>query len=406
MLAEKRQMKRTEEERRQILGFVLSLFPFFHPGYVSVCVPWLDAVYNAGKVISALAVAAFCVRTFLEDRELSGAALSLIAMELWMLADVLAHQGLQGRAIQGVASVLVVCAVIELGTRRHAGALVQAMLLLDEALIVIHFVTMLAFPGGLYGTPLQGMDNWFLGYRNSFIFFFAPALSLELMVAQSCGRRLRFYALLAVCAASMAMGGSVTGCICMLLLAALALTGLWKAKGFHSVTLASAGLAAFVAIVLLRLQGVFEPVFGLLGRKTTFTGRTAIWDRTMEAIAASPLVGYGMQEEEVRAQVSQLAGGITAHNFLLEQTYCFGAIGLLLLGVFLLIAIAVLYRHRAAMPSRALCLGLACFFTVMLMEGEINNVPMYRFLFLCCRADRLAEQIPEAADEGRKRKQR
>ena len=195
----------------------------------------------------------------------------------------------------------------------------------------------------------------------------------------------------------MAMGGSATGCICMALLAVLALTGLWKTRGFHSVTLAGAGLAAFVAIVLLRLQGVFEPVFTLLGRKSTFTGRTLIWDRTMEAIAASPLVGYGLQEEAVRAQVNQLSGGITAHNFLLEQTYCFGAIGLLLLGVFLLIAIAVLYRHRAAMPSRALCLGLACFLTVMLMEGEINNVPMYSFLFLCCRADRLALRIPDAA---------
>ncbi len=397
MHKEKNQMKRTEEEQRQILWILLALFPFFHPGYVSVCVPWLDAIYNAGKVISALAVSVFCVKTFLRDRKISGAAVSLIAMELWMLANVLAHQGLQGRAIQGVASVLVVCAVIEIGTRRHAGAVVRAMLLLDEALIGIHFATMLAFPGGLYATPLQGMDNWFLGYRNSFIFYFAPALSLEFMAARSSGRMLRFDALLAVCAVCMAMGGSATGCICMLLLAALALTGLWKARGFHSVTLAGAGLAAFAAIVLLRLQGVFEPVFAFLGRKSTFSGRTGIWDRTMEAIAASPLVGYGMQKEEVRAQVSQLAGGITAHNFLLEQTYCFGLIGLLLLGVFLLFAVGTLYRHRGAMPSRALCLGLACFFAVMLMEGEINNVPMYSFLFLCCRADRLAIQIPKAA---------
>ena len=405
MSEEKSPINRTEEERGLILWIVLALFPFFHPGYVSVCVPWLDALYNAGKVISALAVAVLCVKTFLADREISGAAISLIAMELWMMADVLAHQGLQGRAIQGVASVLVVCAVIEIGTRRHARAVVRAMLLLDEALIGIHAVTMLAFPGGLYGTPLQGMNNWFLGYRNSFIFYFAPALSLEFMVARSSGRRLRFDLLLAVCLIAMAMGGSATGCICMALLAVLALTGLWKTRGFHSVTLAGAGLAAFVAIVLLRLQGVFEPVFTLLGRKSTFTGRTLIWDRTMEAIAASPLVGYGLQEEAVRAQVNQLSGGITAHNFLLEQTYCFGAIGLLLLGVFLLIAIAVLYRHRAAMPSRALCLGLACFLTVMLMEGEINNVPMYSFLFLCCRAHRLALRIPDAAG-SREREQR
>lgn len=399
-------MKRTEEERRQILWVLLALFPFFHPGYVSVCVPWLDAVYNAGKVISAIAVAVFCVKTFLEDREISGAAVSLIAMELWMLADVLAHQGLQGRAIQGIASVLVVCAVIEIGTRQHAGAVVRAMLLLDEALIGIHFATMLAFPGGLYGTPLQGMDNWFLGYRNSFIFYFAPALSLEFMAARSSGRMLRFGALLAVCLVAMAMGGSATGSLCMLLLTVLVLTGLWKARGFHSLTLAGAGLAAFAAIVLLRLQGVFEPVFALLDRKTTFSGRTVIWDRTMEAIAASPLAGYGMQEEAVRAQANQLASGITAHNFLLEQTYCFGLIGLLLLGVFLLFVVGMLYRHRAAMPSRALCLGLACFLTVMLMEGEINNVPMYSFLFLCCRADRLAAQIPGTADGGWKRKQR
>ena len=48
MSEEKSPINRTEEERGLILWIVLALFPFFHPGYVSVCVPWLDALYNAG----------------------------------------------------------------------------------------------------------------------------------------------------------------------------------------------------------------------------------------------------------------------------------------------------------------------------------------------------------------------
>lgn len=388
----------SDDKRRSLLtiGVLLLLAPFFEPGYVTVCAPAVRVFYNAGEVLSTLIVSGIFLWNVIQKRRLSGAMIALFGLEGWMSVDVLIHQGLSKPAFLGIASVLVVGMLIEIAmSRGHASELLNAFLLLYETLIGFNFLTMLLYPGGLYYTPMQNMDNWLLGYRNMFIYYFLPALSLELVWAVRKQKHLRFYLVLAVCVSSMAMGGSATGLVAILLFALLSVSGLYRWKWINGISVTTAWLAAFVAIVVFKVQTLMQPLLDLLGRTATFSGRTGIWENTWKAILENPIFGYGVQSEEIRTQVTQNALGITAHNMIFEQWYCYGAIGLALLAVFIGLCAYALHTCRGQRQAGALCIGMGCFFVVMLFEGELNNIPLMSFLYICALVRSFAEREPD-----------
>lgn len=383
-------------------GILLLLIPYFKPGYIHICVPLGKNLYDAARIIGAVVVFALFFSHLAHTRRLSGAAVALIVLEGWMSVDVLIHQGINVTAFAGIISALSVCLLIEMAmSRGHAAELLNAFLLLYEILIGLNFLTMLIWPDGLYYTPSELWDNWFLGYRNMFLFFFAPALSLELLNRHRTGKAARMNIVTAVCTASMALSGSATGMIAIAVFDVLYITHLYRIKLCNILTVTVAALAANISIVFLNVQQYLAPLFSLIGRKTTFTGRTTIWERTIALIQEQPLLGYGMQSEEVRGEVSGLWSGVKAHNFFLEQQYCFGIIGTVLFLALLGILIVALNKNRKHPYAASLCLGMVCYYLLMLMESHINQIPMMSFLFIACFAEPMIRQMPAAKPSER-----
>lgn len=388
------------ESRKQALltaGILFLLAPFFEPGYVSLCAPLARVFYNAGEVLSTLIVLALFLWNGIQKRHLSGAAIAFIALEGWMSVDVLIQQGVSKAAFLGVISVLVVCMLIEvMMSRGRAVELLNAFLLLYEILIAINLLTMIIWPNGLYFTPSEQWDNWFLGYRNMFLFYFAPALSLELLNFHRTGKAMRMNVMAVLCTVSMALSGSATGMIGIVVFDLLYLTHLYRWKICNILSISAFALIAHISIVVLNVQQYLAPLFAMIGRESNFTGRTMIWAKMIELIQKQPLLGYGMQPEDVRGAVSGLWSGVKAHNFFLEQQYCFGLVGTALFLCFLGVSVYLLYRHRKHSYAAALCMGMIAYHILMLMESHINQVPMYSFFFITCFVGQFIEQMPAA----------
>ena len=386
----------SDDKRRSLLtiGVLLLLAPFFEPAYVTLCAPAARMFYNAGEVLSTLIVSGIFLWNVVQKKRLSGAMIALFALEGWMSVDVLIHQGLSKPAFLGIVSVLVVGMLIEtMMSRERAAELLNAFLLLYEILIGLNFLTMLIWPKGLYYTPSELWDNWFLGYRNMFLFYFAPALSLELLNRHRTGKAARMNVVTAVCTVSMALSGSATGMIAIAVFDVLYITHLYRVKLCNILTVTVAALAANVSIVCLNVQQYLAPLFALIGREVNFTGRTTIWERTIALIQKQPLLGYGMQSEEVRGATAGLWSGVKAHNFFLEQQYCFGIIGTVLFLAFLGVLIVGLHRNRTHPYAASLCLGMICYYLLMMMESHINQIPMMSFFFIACFAGQMIEQL-------------
>lgn len=388
-----------ESKKQKLLtaGILFLLAPFFEPGYVSLCAPLARVFYNAGEVLSTLIVLGLFLWNAAKKRRLSAAAITLIVLEGWMSVDILLQQGVSKAAFLDVISVLAVCMLIEtMVSREHATELLRAFLLLYEILIGINLLTMIIWPDGLYFTPSEGWDNWFLGYRNMFLFYFAPALALELLNGHRSGKATRMNVMVIVCTVSMALSGSATGMIGILIFDALYITRLYRWRGCNILSVSIAALIAHVSIVLLNVQQFLAPLFALIGRSVTFTGRTEIWARMIGLIKESPIVGYGMQSDEVRGEVSGLWSGVKAHNLFLEQQYCFGVIGTVLLLCFLGVSAYLLYKNRKHPYACALCMGMIAYHILMLMESHINQVPMYSFFYIACFVEQFIRQMPAA----------
>ena len=386
-------MEEGKKEMLHILGLVLLLIPFFKPGYFEVCVPFMDCLFNLAKIPSALVIFAMCVRELFKSRRVSLAACALIVLEAWSIANVLLHQGLYVSPIAQAVYVLVVGALIEIQVREHASELLNAFLILYELLVGLNFICMILIPQGMYYTALDNTwKNWLLGYRNMFAFYFIPALALELVNSHRTGKRMRLHVMMAICTISMIQSTSKTGLLVVLAFDAAYMTRLYLTKVFNILSVGIAYIAAFVSIVLLGLQTLFKPVFDLLGRSITFTGRTEIWERTIQMITENPILGYGIQPEEVRGKMMDLWDGVKAHSFILEQQYCFGIIGTVLMIVFCGILFRALYRFRKQPCAGAMCLGMACYALLMLMESHINNMQMYSYLFLACFVQQFISQ--------------
>lgn len=91
-----------------------------------------------------------------------------------------------------------------------------------------------------------------------------------------------------------------------------------------------------------------------LHKSATLNGRLGIWQKALEYIGKSPLIGYGYEPNEV----SIIKIGINhTHNILLETIYRGGAIGLIL---------------------------FVAFFIIMGIKGKkTQDVPIYFFLIIC-----------------------
>ena len=141
-------------------------------------------------------------------------------------------------------------------------------------------------------------------------------------------------------------------------------------------------------LVLNFVVNVPEAFAGLLGRDTTFTGRTDIWSALLKE-GTDPLFGAGYYSFWLSDRVARLSATFfyslnEAHNTYLETYLNSGLIGLALL--FAVLLSAGIRIKRAAMKSESFgAFRLGCFLPMLfygVTEAWMNRLGMLWFIFL------------------------
>lgn len=110
----------------------------------------------------------------------------------------------------------------------------------------------------------------------------------------------------------------------------------------------------------------------VLNKDITFTNRTFLWDASLDKIAESPIIGYGIVDADW--YVSKLTSvAIGPHNFLLNVLVNGGVALFGLLMVIYYFAISTINRYREVMALNIL-FAIACLFVMMLMEVYSYNI--------------------------------
>ncbi|MFL1463816.1 O-antigen ligase family protein [Roseococcus sp. DSY-14] len=232
------------------------------------------------------------------------------------------------------------------------------------------------------------------------------ALALSFLVLERGRLRWTDGAWLAALLAMLVLTRSTTSLLLTAVVAGVTLLALWAARGGlwgAAAALATAlGLvAAAVAFAGLGTQGFFD----LIGKDSSLTGRTFIWDGVWRVIAGRPLLGHGYAAfwlggaREVRALAELVAWEVpNAHSGYLEVLLQLGWAGLALVGLMALATVAL--ALRAALRGQvALALWAVLVLAVVAVMNRTESVllnPDFPLLFWLLALVALGGPAPRA----------
>ena len=361
------------------LFILLLLIPHFEPNYFDAKVPFMDLLFNAGRVVSACFILAYAL--FIRRRT-SKLFLVLLVYQAWQFANTVLQVGLTKYIIISTLSMLIACLIIDCYAQSDMKHLIHALTILYELLIYINFISVLLFPDGMYATEWS-TAYYFIGYRNSLTFIFIPGLVVSMIWQRYRRNPVRLLMLLLTCMVSALLSKSATCLVVMVFMLVAYFFGFYKWRVVKPYTVTLAYIVAFFAVVLFRVLDYAASLLSTLERSVTLTGRVFIWDKTIEMISKRPLIGYGIQSGVYRASLVRDAyAAINAHDFILEHLYVGGIIQLLIIVIFFGMILKRMKRNENLTIVQYMTLGLACIFLFFIVEAS-SQVSLYTFFFLC-----------------------
>ena len=259
----------------------------------------------------------------------------------------------------------------------------NACILYLAIMIVINFITILAFPTGMYDSYVNynaelitGQTTWFYANKNGlgksilYLLFFCAERDLNIY-----GKLTKlFYFFSVVSIISLIAIWSAASLVTTIVMIAIILFAkmihkyrfkLFNLKLFFAII---AGL--FIFIIILQRVDVFASFITVVLKKSlTFNGRAPIWINAIMRIGKKPLLGYGHLSGAEFISLIGRAPATDAHNYFLTLVINGGFIALLFFLIILLMVIYSIKKYQYEYSGITLSAFLFSFFILMLFEN-------------------------------------
>lgn len=374
------------------LALTLLLLPFFKLSAFEF-IPKLhiiDTLFDIARIVSF----AIIIVLYLNGRKLSRMLVCIILYQFALLFSTAMNDGNYWKLAVSCGTVISFCMITELAVKKNSRLYFKTVLDIYIPLSVINLLTVLIFPGGIAKDDYYGNIYYLLGSRNGFPPLLIPLLIYAFVYSSISGRKItgKVFFFTAVVSATILITWSATGVagLVLFLLFVLFVYGKKSAMLFDSLNLAVIYIAAFLGIIVFRLQSAFSFIIeDLLHKSISFTGRTDIWDIAIMLIKRSPVIGYGVYEGHglifIRGQYYY------AHNAVLEVLLQGGVLSLVFYLLIFVIAASVLYKYRKLKASQILSFGIFTVMVMMLMEAY-SNIWIFALPVIACCVPEIAEQ--------------
>ena len=362
------------------LGCMLLTFLFLKPESVSYLAPGLDQMLDIARVGFAVGILFLFI---VQRRKINAMFICTLFYCGSFLISTVINDGELRSCIYSICDFIAFLMWLEVLMNKGTVFCLDVLLVPLEIMIFVNLVSILLFPNGMYMTvhyKWHSGNSWFLGYDNSHIRWFLPAITVSMLrsyfMNNSARITMRNFLLILMCASSLLICGQATSLVGMfILLLFIVFPRLFRNSWLLNIkNYIALVVIAFFGIVIFRLQSLLAPIIvSLLHKDLSFTGRVAIWDRALKYIAEKPWLGYGQETIE---QTFARFGLDHAHNVYLQAFYEGGALRFLALVAMIILAAYHLIKAKNNIMSNYL--SLALFSTLVLFLGDGFNV---RFFF-------------------------
>lgn len=374
--------------KKMVLNFVL-LLPFMEPYIIQAENGQLHRFFLILKLMSCAVI--FLPKIYKLTRNkirlnaINPVFISWAVFWLYLLANTFLQGDMTNNFFIGVISLLALMWWIgENKTNMHD--CITVLMFWAEILIYLNFICMILFPSGMYVSASTGNStNWILGYDNFFEQTFIPAYVIGLVYAYQNKKFMRTLVLIAVMhiSAFITMPGTLV--VVLLFMDILLVFGIYRFKKVFDLGLNTIIIfAAMNGILFFDIQTkIGSIIFELLNKDVTFTGRTVIWQLTIELIQESPIFGYGFSDGNARlAKMNYiLKGAFNAHNQILEFLW---EGGFILLILFIICIIASVKQLRKAFGKSVVAqyfvLGISAVLITFIAKAYIQMTPAFIFI--------------------------
>lgn len=224
------------------------------------------------------------------------------------------------------------CILFEYGLSKKDNYFLEGLYKILEFLIYINLISVLVFPNGMYNNGVYDA-NWLLGYKNPMIRLFIPVCAIGLLISYKKYNKfnIRSKLLIIISIITVILVDSSTGIVGMLVFISMLLatrSKFWREK----ITLFR-GFIVYIISNFFVITGTAERyisffIEGILNRSMTFTGRTTIWEKTLELIREHLFIGIGDCPSEM---MEAIIVGPHPHNYFLYILLQSGIIGIIIL---------------------------------------------------------------------------
>lgn len=382
-------------------ALTLLLLPFFKlPIFEFISgLRFLDSMFDIAK-IAALAVIVFL---YIKQSRISRVILCVVLYQLTLFISTVINNGNYWKLAVSCGTIIGFCMITELAVRQNSRLYFKTVLDIYIPLTVLNLIAVIKFfPNGLVRDDFYGNAYYILGHRNSFAAVFMPIMIYGFIDSFLQNKMInkKTALLTASITVTTLITWSATGVagLAMFLLFVFLVYGKRSAMLFDSLNLSVIYVAAFLCIVVFRLQSAFSFIIeDLLHKNISFTGRTDIWDIAIMLIKRSPIIGYGVYEGH--GLIFTRGQYYYAHNAVLEVLLQGGALSLVFYALIFAVSAAALYRYRRVRVSRILSFGIFTVMVMMLMEAY-SNIWIFALPVVACCVPEMAEQSEKTAEDG------
>lgn len=309
----------------QFFGLFLITLSFFKPGILENY-PFYNTLYNYWTLLSSISIIIYYI---LKKKISNLQFLILLQIALYGISTLLNSRDFY-TLIANFVPLLAICMLSEIQVKKNCKRYLRCLSIIIFLEIFINFIFICLYPTGVYGEGIYGSYKYFLGYDNySALFINLGMIIIILFNYISKGKlTLLGIATMIIVLISYIITWAVTPMISALIASILVILVLnfhinkirWINKLINFKTVFFASIVFFIAIVIFRIQDNFSYlIVDILHKDLTFTGRTLIWDRSLEQFLSSPWIGIGITDYNVRlATLNIYHAHCTLLNILME----------------------------------------------------------------------------------------
>ena len=279
--------------------------------------------------------------------------------------------------------ILTLSLYLDMGLKEYAFKITNILYKVLFIIIFVNFLTIILFPNGMY-TTIYYSTNWFLGYDNTHIAIYLPAIMIMMIKKEISNKwNINYFLLIGFITYSVFFCFSANSVVVYSIILFYILYR-EKIDQMHIMNIKNyiiMYLAIFLGIVILRLQNLFSWfIVKVLGKNLTFTGRVHIWDRIIDLIKNKFILGYGKEKNEIISAKLGHKSYSHAHNTILDILYKGGIVSLLIMSYIVYICSKELTKFKNNKIAKIISIILFDFLIMSVFEARQEKIGLYIIL--------------------------